>query len=54
MKCPTMEHFGELHELVEWAGKEFGAIQVKVPTQEDGSWWKRNPNGSITKHRFRI
>ena len=34
----AMEHFGEFLELVAWAGKEFGAIQVKVPTQEeDGS-----------------
>ena len=28
----AMEHFGELLELVAWAGKEFGAIQAKVPS----------------------
>ena len=50
-----MEHFGELLGLVAWPGKEFGAIQVKVPIQEEGgSWWKGNLNGSITKHRFHI
>ena len=49
----AMEHFGEFLELVAWAGKEFGAIQVKVPSQEeDSSWWKRNLDGSITKHKF--
>ena len=25
----AMEHFGELLKLVAWAGKEFGAIQVR-------------------------
>ena len=48
-----MERFGEFLELVAWAGRESGAIQVKVPTQEeDGSWWKRDLNGPISKNVF--
>ena len=46
-----MENFGEFLELVDLPGKEFGAIQVKASTREkDGGWWKRDPNGSITKN----
>ena len=35
----AIEHFREFLELVAWAGKEFGAIQVKVPSQEEDSSW---------------
>lgn len=49
----AMEHFGGFLGLVPWAGKEFEAIQVKAPTQEeDGSWWKRTSMGPLPRMCF--